>query len=132
MFGKDRAMLMPTTEGERRAHPRQLLQRDCKVFDPRGRRYHTAATRDISSGGALIDLPRLTHLKPGDTIHVGIALKRRDQFLRADEMIQAEVIRALPTVDDHTTLAVKFAHAPALALDYCRPGTETETFRIAA
>lgn len=101
-------MLMSTIDGDRRMHERQVLQRPCKVFDPRGGRYLSATTRDISTGGALIDLPRLTHLKPGDVVHVGIALKRRDQFLRTDEMLEAEIVRAMPTVDDHTALAVKF------------------------
>ena len=102
-------MTMMSIDGDRRVHERIVLQRPCKVFDPQGCRYLAATTQDLSEGGALIDLPRLTHLHPGDTVHIGIALKRRDQFLRADEMIQATVVRALPTVDDHTALAVQFA-----------------------
>ena len=101
--------LTPAIEGDRRSHSRQILQRPCKVFDPRGRRYLTGQTRDISCGGAMVDLPRVIELKPGDKVYLGIALKRRDQFLRAEEMLEGTVIRALATVDDHTALALQFA-----------------------
>ena len=117
------AMMMMAIDGDRRAHPRHVLQRPCKVFDPHGRRYQSASTCDISAGGALIDLPRLTNLRPGDKVYVGIALKRRDEFLRADEMLEAQVVRALPTMDDHTALAVQFAvpqETQALAVEPLR------------
>jgi PilZ domain len=121
------AMLSTTVDGDRRRHPRQILQRPCKVFDPRGRRYLNAQTSDISGGGALIDLPRLIDLRPGDKVYLGIALKRRDQFLRADEMLESHVVRAVQTVDDHTALAVEF-RMPQEQVD----ATSLEPLRIAA
>ena len=98
-------------EGDRREHPRVCVQRPCKMFDPRTRRYLPGVTRNVSSGGLAIDVPRLTSLKPGDTLHVGVAAKRRDQLLSGAQMLRATVIRASATVDDHTDLAVRFENA---------------------
>ena len=98
-------------EGDRREHTRTAVQRPCKMFDPRTRRYLPGVTRDVSAGGVAIDVPRLTDLKPGDVLHVGLAMKRRDQLLNGAQMLKATVIRAAATVDDHTDLAVRFDDA---------------------
>jgi c-di-GMP-binding flagellar brake protein YcgR len=98
-------------EGDRREHPRVAVQRPCKMFDPRTRRYLPGVTRDVSAGGVAIDVPRLVDLNPGDMLHVGVATKRRDQLLSATQMLKATVIRANATVDDHTNLAVRFENA---------------------
>lgn len=95
-------------EGDRREHTRTAVQRPCKMFDPRSRRYIPALTRDVSAAGLAIDVPRLMDLKPGDTLHIGVATKRRESILASGEMVKAVVIRANPTVDDHTDLAVRF------------------------
>lgn len=95
-------------EGDRRRHPRLALERPCKIFDPRSGKYVAATTRNLSTHGLLIELPRLTALKPGDHVHVGVAVTRRQGLLLAKEMIQAQIVRAMQTVDDHTMLAVQF------------------------
>ena len=100
-------------EGDRREHPRTSVQRPCKMFDPRTRRYLPGMTRDVSAGGVAIDVPRVVDLKPGDVLHVGVAMKRRDQLLNGAQMLKATVIRSSATVDDHTDLAVRFENAQA-------------------
>ena len=95
-------------EGDRRRHPRIELQRPCKVFDPRSGKYHAGQTRDLSNGGLLLEIPRLLELKPGDRVHVGVAMTRRHALLQAKEMIEAIVVRTLATADDRTHLAVTF------------------------
>ena len=102
-------------EGDRRRHPRVQLERPCKLHEPRSGKYVSAMTRDLSVGGLLIDVPRLLDLKPGDMLHVGVAIKRRQGLLLAKEMIEATVVRAMQTVDDHTTLAVSFDPPSAAA-----------------
>ena len=56
----------------------------------------------------LVHISQRVDVRPGDTLHIGVATKRREQLLRAVEMIQAVVTRSMKTVDDHTTFAVKF------------------------
>jgi hypothetical protein len=104
-------------EGDRRRHPRVEVTQPCKICDPRSGRYIAGTTRDLSSHGLLIDLPRLIDLKPGDRLHVGVAMKRRQGLLLAKEMIEAKVVRAMPTIDDHTLLAVQFEHPVTLAAE---------------
>jgi hypothetical protein len=93
-------------EGDRRHHPRTEIQRPCKIFDSRTGKYLAASTRDLSSAGLLIDVPRVLAVKPGDTLHLGVAMTRRQGLLPAKGMIAVRVVRALATVDDHTHLAV--------------------------
>lgn len=95
-------------EGDRRTHPRLPLERPCKLHDPRTGKYLSGMTRDLSCGGLLIDVPRLTNLKDGDKVFVGVAIKRRQGLLLAKEMVEAIVTRTTSTVDDHTALAVRF------------------------
>jgi len=95
-------------DGDRRRHPRLQVERPCKIYDPQSDKYFAGNTRDLSESGLLIDVPRVLELKPGDRVHVGVAMKRRQGLLLAKEMIEAIVVRALATVDDHTALAVRF------------------------
>ena len=112
-------------DGDRRKHRREPLERPCKIYDPRSMKYIAATTRDVSSGGMLIDVPRLLEIKPGERLFIGVAMTRRQGFIQAKEMIDAVVLRAAATVDDHTTLAVSF-EAPAVIEQ------DAEVFRAAA
>ena len=116
--------LASTVAGDRRVHPRIDYSRPCKIFSPALQKYFLGATLDLSTGGMLIRSPHLVDVRPGDTLHIGVAAKRRDQFLRAEEMLGATVIRSMKTVDDHTTFAVKF--------DQEQSTVEIATLRMAA
>lgn len=98
-------------EGDRRRSPRLQLERPCKIFDPRSRKYIAATTRDLSTTGLLLDVPSVVEVKPGETLHVGVAMTRRQGLLQAKEMMEAVVVRSMITVDDHTALAVHFETA---------------------
>lgn len=100
--------LAPSVAGDRRVQPRIEYVRPCKVFSPALQKYFLGSTQDLSTGGMLVHIPHLVDVRPGDVLHIGVAAKRREQFLRAIEMIKATVIRSMKTVDDHTTFAVKF------------------------
>jgi len=115
-------MTTMTVDGDRRRHPRVAVKQPCKIHDPRGGKYCAGETQDMSSGGLLIELPRLISLKPGDEVHVGVALKRRQALLRCNEMLKAHVTRALHTVDDRTLLGLKFA----------QPQSKHEQFEVQA
>ena len=102
------AELVSDIEGDRRVHPRIEFERPCKIFSPQLQRYFLGTTRDLSAGGMLIHVGHLVDIRPGDVLHVGVAAKRRDELLRANEMLEATVVRSMSTVDDHTTFAVRF------------------------
>lgn len=104
-------------EGDRRRHPRVAVEQPCKVCDQATGRYFAGTTRDLSTHGLLIELPRVTNHKPGDRVHVGVAMKRRQGLLMAKEMVEAEVVRAMATADDRTMLAVKFEHPETVAAE---------------
>lgn len=105
--------LTPDIEGDRRLCPRVELERPCKIYEPRSAKYLDGVTRNVSPQGLLIDIPRVVEIKPGDALHVGVAMKRRHALLHSHQMLQAVVVRAVATVDDHTAVAVKFADSPA-------------------
>ncbi len=116
--------LAPAIDGDRRTHPRLEYVRPCKVFSPALQKYFLGSTQDLSTGGMLIRIPQLVDVRPGDVLHVGVATKRRDQFLRAVEMIRTTVTRSMKTVDDHTTVAVHF--------DEDQATVQINTLRLAA
>jgi hypothetical protein len=92
---------------ERRAETRNDLSRPCKVFDPRTGRYVAGCTRDLSSHGVQIETQRRMHLEPGETLFVGIALKRRDVLLARNEMCEGRVMRAMHTPDGRTVIGMR-------------------------
>jgi c-di-GMP-binding flagellar brake protein YcgR len=102
------AELTDTVAGDRRVDSRLEYVRPCKIFSPALQKYFMGSTQDISTGGMLVHVPQLIDVRPGDVLHIGVASKRREQFLRSVEMLQATVLRSMKTVDDHTTFAVKF------------------------
>ncbi|HWB20395.1 MAG TPA: PilZ domain-containing protein [Phycisphaerales bacterium] len=116
---------------ERRAFPRHPLQRACKIFNPAAQKYISAETTNLSRTGLLLHINKILELKPGDPIHVGIAMKRRDVLLQAKDMIESTVIRVMHTVDDQTVLALKFnidADAlPPMGADFVDPEGDTQT-----
>lgn len=95
-------------ESDRRADPRIQIARPCKVFVPKIDRYLAGTTWNLSASGALLEINRSEHLRPGDHLYVGIALKRRQAILRASEMFSAQVVRSFQTTRDRTALAVRF------------------------
>jgi c-di-GMP-binding flagellar brake protein YcgR len=89
-------------------HPRVDYSRQCKVFSAALQKYFLGETVDLSTGGMLIRIAHLVDVRPGDTLHIGVATKRREQLLQSADMLASTVIRSIKTVDDHTVFAVKF------------------------
>ena len=106
-------MTTTAVDGDRRRHDRVMVNQPCKIHDPRSGKYIAGQTPDMSNGGLLVELPRVVSLNPGDEVHVGVALKRRQALLRCNEMIKAQVTRALHTADDRTLLGLMFVQGQA-------------------
>lgn len=90
---------------DRRRSPRVRISRPCKVHDPRSGKYLSGSTRDLSSGGVLLEIDRPLDIAPGQTLHVGIAQKRREVLIREADMVELQVVRALGTPDGRTVVA---------------------------
>ncbi|NNF43149.1 MAG: PilZ domain-containing protein [Phycisphaerales bacterium] len=100
---------------ERRCEPRLVIERPCKIFDPRARKYVAGCTRDVAPGGLMLRLDRVVPLEPGDRVYVGIARTRRHALLHADEMVEATVVRAGSMAGGETLVAVHFPQATPAA-----------------
>ncbi len=110
---------------ERRIHRRLSMERPCKLYIPRVGRYLTGCTWNLSAGGVLVQLDQGAPLEPGDHLYVGVALKRRQAVLSATEMVEADVVRVVPTADDGVALALHFLEEP-------HESTASTTYRRAA
>lgn len=96
--------------GERRTSQRLDLARPCKMYVPRIGKYVAGSTWNFSAGGALLQIDRPTPIEPGDRLFVGVAVKRRQPIFCSTEMLEAGVVRVLPT-DDSITVAIRFIGA---------------------
>ena len=93
---------------ERRASERLNLARPCKTYVPRIGRYLAGSTWNVSSSGALLQLDRPAPIEPGDRLFIGVALKRRQTIFCSTEMLEASVVRVLPTDNDSIAVAIRF------------------------
>jgi hypothetical protein len=100
---------------ERRANERLRMVRPGKIFDPRLEKYLPCATCDISAGGAFVEVPDGIRFEPGDRFYIGIALTRRQALIPAKEMVEAEVVRSLPTTDGRQGVAMRFLGQDTIA-----------------
>jgi hypothetical protein len=96
-----------TATAERRRAARIPHEQPCKVYQPRQRRFVAGTTRNLSMGGAMIELNQQIPLLPGERVQVGLGVRRTDGFLKLDEMVEAEVLRAV-TFDGRTTIALQY------------------------
>ena len=100
---------MIPNEQERRSQRRTELVRPCRLFDPRTGKYLHGTTCDLTVEGVLIRITRPCHLNPGDTFMIGIAMNEKTGLLRAKDMFEATVVRALGTPSNHTLVAFRCA-----------------------
>jgi hypothetical protein len=113
-------MTQTTTEprDERRTHRRLSLEKPCKVYDPRSRKYYAGTTCNLSTHGILLKVPRPLGVQPDDHILVGVAMDDRQAFIETRELIDMIVVRTLRTWEGGTMMAVRVsdAEAPMLRL----------------
>jgi hypothetical protein len=90
---------------DRRRQPRISLQAAAKVYDYKARRYLPARTVDVSSGGAMIELLRPSHVATGDRIDVAVDWTGGSPVIRHGQMTAARVVR----VEGRTHMPTRFA-----------------------
>lgn len=103
---------------ERRQDVRVDVARLGKVYDPRSRKFLPCATCNLSRGGAMLEVVGRLPLQAGDRLMLGLPQSARQAVVPANEMVEVEVVRALPTTDNRQGIAVRFLApaAPSLAL----------------
>ncbi len=104
---------------ERRVFPRFDISRPCKVYHPASGRFIAGRTRNLSAGGALVEIDTPRDFTPGDTLELAIAWTRR-AVLPADALVEAKVVRtvaslALPDGTVRRILGIAFAQAEPIA-----------------
>ena len=107
-------------DGERRAHERIDLQRPCKLYVPGVGKYVSGTTGNVSGGGVMLRLDLPAGITAGSRLYVGIAFKRRQAVLAADEMIEAEVVRVDRASDDGVAVAARFVDGAVLERSHLR------------
>lgn len=95
---------------ERRRNKRFLIARDGKVFLPAARQYLSAQTRDLSVGGALLEIETDRPLAPGDAVQVAVA-STDSPLVRDDAMVHAVVVRADAIGGRRQSIAVRYTGA---------------------
>lgn len=103
----------PPAARERRRHDRLALARACKLRAQRDLRYQPARTRDISAGGALLELDSPRPLAEGQSIAIAIDFAGRS-LLTQEQVVEAKVVRAGPVLNRRQTVAVAFRDAIAM------------------
>lgn len=98
---------------ERRREQRVEVSRPAKVQCADTGRFLPAWVRNLSAGGALLELRTRTPLMGGQPIRVGIALGAHQAMLRNADLADARVVRSLSRDDVHQ-VAVQFAATPTL------------------
>ena len=93
-------------EPERRRHPRQPTDRAVKVYHEPSRRYRGGVARDLSAGGALVELHSGRRLMPGESVRLTMAGHRG--LARHDEMLKAVVVRGGTSTSGRQFVAVRF------------------------
>ncbi len=93
---------------DRRFHDRRTVCRRCKVIHRDSLHFANALTRNLSEGGALLEVDSHRPLSPGDEIEVGIEQDERG-FIAAEELIFARVVRAGSFGKGRQLIAVEYA-----------------------
>jgi hypothetical protein len=92
---------------DRRRDTRLDIARSCKVFDPRGRRYVAGTTCNASCHGMLMRLHRPLACQPGDRLFLSVTSRRARGLLRADDMVEVEVVRCQPVTSGESAIAIR-------------------------
>ncbi|MCZ6835983.1 MAG: PilZ domain-containing protein [Planctomycetota bacterium] len=96
---------------DRRRHPRNELERPCRIADPRTGKFLHGTTCNYSRSGVLIRIHRSCAFTLGETLSIGIAFDERQGFMQARDMMEAKIIRALGTPNGETMVALEYTQA---------------------
>jgi hypothetical protein len=99
---------------ERRREARLEVSQPVKVQCLETGRYLAGRTRNLSTGGALLEVLHPSLLVPGQRLRVGVARNERQAILASRDMAEAIVVRSLG-LGGSQNVAVCFAQPQQLA-----------------
>jgi hypothetical protein len=99
---------------ERRHDARLVAARPVRVECPQTGRRFSGRTRDVSAGGALLEVDHPCLLVPGQPLRLGIAWTARQTVLRREDLLEAVVVRSLGN-GPKQTVAISFSQRLQLA-----------------
>jgi hypothetical protein len=106
---------MEMTDKDRRRHARLPLGCAVKVYDPFSRRYRAGVTRNVSTGGALIELHGALYARPGQKLGLAIDWTASRPLMSQGDLMNATVVRCDTSNGLAPVIAVQFATSIPLA-----------------
>lgn len=107
-------MIMPNLTRDRRRFVRVPCERPVKVRCAVSGKYLAGETVDMSDGGCLMRLDRRVVVEAGQAVRVGIAHRRGQGLILADDMVEGKIVRRLGHGDTQQ-VAVSFENSTILA-----------------
>ena len=108
-------MAIEIDDKDRRRHARLPLGCAVKVYDPFTRRYRAGITKNISTGGALIELHGALYARPGQKLGIAIDWTTSRPLMGQGELMSATVVRSDTKHGAVPVIAVQFATAAPIA-----------------
>ncbi len=99
---------------DRRSHKRFQVDRPGKIFRRANQQFVPAASRDLSFGGALIEVETDRPFAAGEILDVGIAMDKRG-VLSTAAMIGGIVVRSHALGEHRQLVAVRYLHREPVA-----------------
>ncbi len=104
----------PIPIGDRRRHKRFRVQRAGKVFRRSTQQYLPAGSRDLSFGGALLEIESERGVGIGEIIDVGLAMSSK-AVVPSASLLRGIVVRAEAIGEHRQLVAVRYLHREGLA-----------------
>lgn len=99
----------PGDLNDRRTHKRFGVQRSGKVFRRAAQQYAPVTTRDLSFGGALLEIESERGFNVGEVIDVGIALTQQ-AIVPSAALVSGIVVRSHAIGEHRQLVAVRYLH----------------------
>jgi hypothetical protein len=94
---------------DRRSHRRFGVQRPGKIFRRAGQQYVPAISRDLSFGGALLEVESERAFNVGEVLDVGIALTQK-AVVPSAALVRGIVVRSHAVGEHRQLVAVRYLH----------------------
>ena len=100
---------------DRRTHRRFGVQRPGKVFRRAAQQYAPVTSRDLSFGGALLEIESERGFNVGEVIEVGIALTRQ-AIVPSAALLSGIVVRSHAIGEHRQLVAVRYLHREQMSV----------------
>ena len=98
---------------DRRSHKRFNVDRPGKIFRAANRQFVPACSRDLSYGGALLEVETERTFNEGEVLEVGLALNSR-AVVPSSGLIRGIVVRSHALGEQRQLVAVRYLHREGL------------------